>query len=204
MSKVSAVILAAGLSKRMGKQNKLLLPVAGKPMIARTLDAYIDTCDEVVVVTGFEAGYVAATLRHLDLRTVHNPDFAVGQATSVAIGLRTVFGADHVVVGLADQPWLCRRHLSDLIRIHIDAGGKKITVPYNGEDRGNPIIIPGSLVPALLQDDQNPGCAKFTRTRPDLVDLVPCSEHAYFKDVDTPADYAAISTRVPTAEEAHA
>lgn len=200
MTKVTAVILAAGLSRRMGHENKLLLPVNGKPMIAQTLRAYVEVCDDVIVVTGFEADRVQSAIAHLNVRVIANPDFAEGQATSVALGLRESLGSETIIVGLGDQPSLKSRNLEALISTHVDAGGQKVTVPYDGVARGNPIVIPGCLVGKMLEDQQNPGCGKFTRERPDLVNLTPLSAEAYFNDVDTPEDYAALSARLETTE----
>lgn len=202
MAEVTAIVLAAGLSRRMGDDNKLLLPVGGEPMIVRTLRAYQDFCKDVVVVAGFEAENLAACLRHHDLNLAHNPDYAKGQARSVATGLRAAQGAEHVMVGLGDQPALTRGHLDTLFQRHMDAGGRKITVPHNGTARGNPIVIPGDMIDKMLADKQNPGCGKFTRERPDLVHMTPLKDAAFFYDVDTPEDYAALSEHVPITEDA--
>ncbi|MEL7012534.1 MAG: nucleotidyltransferase family protein [Pseudomonadota bacterium] len=202
MPDVTAIVLAAGMSRRMGDDNKLLLPVGGEPMIMRTLRAYQDFCKEIVVVAGYEAEKIAASIRHLDLKLAHNPDFAEGQARSVATGLRAAKGAAHVMVGLADQPTLTHDHLNTLFRRHMDAGGQIITVPHNGTARGNPIIIPGDMIDKMLEDQQNPGCHTFTRERPDLVNMTPLTDAAYFHDVDTPQDYAALSQKLLMAEDA--
>jgi len=190
MDNVTAVVLAAGLSRRMGERNKLLLPVGGQPIIRRTVAAYAARCRDVIVVTGFEADKVCEAVQDLNVRLVHNPDFASGQPTSVATGLRAAQGAMHVLMGLGDQPLLKTEAIDALVRAHLDAGGHKISIPHDGQSRGNPIAIPGSLIEALLEDRQNPGCRTFTRERTDMVSLIPLSDPAYFQDIDTPEDYA--------------
>lgn len=194
MTRVTGIVLAAGLSRRMGQQNKLLLPVHGKPIIRCTVEAYIAFCDEVMVVTGHEADMVRDCLSGLDLRFVHNPEFAQGQATSVAAGLRAVLEADCILVGLGDQPRLIANHLRELVSAYFELGGTKIAVPHDGTERGNPIAIPGAMVAQMLADKQNPGCGKFTREHPDLVAMIPFEERAYFDDVDTPDDYVALTS----------
>ncbi|MEO1026115.1 MAG: nucleotidyltransferase family protein [Pseudomonadota bacterium] len=190
MNKVTAVVLAAGLSRRMGQRNKMLLPIAGEAMMLRTLRAYLGVFDDVLIVTGFEADKIGAAVAHLNLRIVHNPDYEDGQASSVAVGLRAAPNADHVVIGLGDQPLLRRGELELLVKTHLSRGGTKITVPHNGTSRGNPIVVPGRLLPEILEDKQNPGCGMFTRTRPDLVDFVSLPNQGFFYDVDTPDEYA--------------
>ncbi|MEM6586839.1 MAG: nucleotidyltransferase family protein [Pseudomonadota bacterium] len=185
-----AVILAAGLSRRMGDQNKLLLPVWGEPMIRRTVRAYAGAGLEVMVVTGFAARDITHAITDLPVRFVHNPDFERGQKTSVAAGLKAARGADDVLVGLGDQPRLGPLQIKNLINAHSAAGGGKISIPHDGDRRGNPIAIPGALIDALLSDQQNPGCHTFTRTRPELVNAIPLTDPAYYSDVDTPEAYS--------------
>lgn len=81
---VGAIILAAGLSRRMATRNKLLLPVdaAGEmPMIRHVVETYLAAVDgEVCVVKGFEAPRIATALVGLPLRVLHNPDYEKGPA----------------------------------------------------------------------------------------------------------------------------
>lgn len=193
MDKPTAVILAAGMSRRMGQANKLLLPIAGEPMISHSLKAYLACCDEVVVVTGFAACDIRAALANTSVRLVHNPDFAKGQKTSVVAGLRAVGHAKHVLVGLGDQPWLKPQHVTSLVQAHLAADQDKISIPFDGEKRGNPIAIPGALIDVLLADPHAPGCCNFTRTRPECVNKVQLTQSAYYRDVDTPEAYASLT-----------
>ena len=80
--KISAVLLAAGASRRLGR-NKLLLEVGGRPVVRRAAAALLGAeVSEVIVVTGHEAEAVRRALGGLDVRLVHNPAFADGQAAS--------------------------------------------------------------------------------------------------------------------------
>lgn len=200
MAEIVAVILAAGVSRRMGTQNKLLLPFGGKPIIRRTVEAYVEHCDEVVVVTGHEAEQVEMALAALRVKIVHNPTYRSGQATSVAAGLKAICNAECVLVGLGDQPHLRPEHIDALISAHLATGGRHISIPHDGVARGNPIVVPGALVGQMLADKQNPGCGKFTRRRPDLVNTVKLAARAFFDDVDTPRDYAALTSQLSQKE----
>src|SRR6185312_11949427 len=85
--RIAAIVLAAGLSRRMGR-NKLLLPVAGKPMVVRVVDALLQSMiGEILVVTGHQAAEVEALLASRHVRFLHNPDYAEGLGTSVARGI---------------------------------------------------------------------------------------------------------------------
>jgi len=192
MDRVGAIILAAGLSRRMEEHNKLLLPIGGVPMIRHVVETYLEAIDgEVYVVTGFEATRIGASLVGLPVRLVHNEDFEMGQPFSVRAGLLEAPDAAHLLIGLGDQPQLTIEDLLTLIRAHLGENTAKISIPFHGEVRGNPIIVPTDMRSGLLADKTNPGCAKFTRGNPDLVRHIPLSQPGFFNDIDTPAAFAA-------------
>ena len=175
----------------MGVRNKLLLPIGDVPMIAHMVRTYQTVTDgAVLVVTGHEGDAVSAALDGTGATTVHNPDYASGQASSVACGLRALGPCDAVLIGLGDQPLLTTADLRALIAAH---DGTRITIPTNSSDRGNPILVPRHRVPALL-DGPTPGCQRFTRTHPDQVHKVPLPAPGCYRDIDTPDDYARFET----------
>ncbi|MFQ5915934.1 MAG: NTP transferase domain-containing protein, partial [Nitrospinota bacterium] len=102
---VSIVLLAAGLSRRTGR-NKLLLPLGGKPVVRRVAEAACAAgAREVIAVTGHEGDLVADALAGLPLRRAHNPEYREGQASSLRAGLREVDrGSRGVMFVLGDQP----------------------------------------------------------------------------------------------------
>lgn len=192
MDKVGAIILAAGLSRRMGTHNKLLLPIGGVPMIRHVVETYLAAIDgEACVVTGFEAPQIEAALAGMPVRFVHNAEFEKGQPFSVRAGLLAAPDAAHFLIGLGDQPQLTSDDLSVLIETHLVRDSAKISVPFRMETRGNPIVVPASLRTSLLADEANPGCGKFTRANPELSQQVLLSRPGFFHDIDTPAAFAA-------------
>lgn len=192
MDRMGAIILAAGLSRRMGERNKLLLPIGGVPMIRHVVETYLAAIDgEVCVVTGFEAAQIAVALLGLPIRLVHNEEYEMGQPFSVRAGLLEDPKAKHLLIGLGDQPQLERDDLRALIKAHLAADIAKISIPHKGETRGNPIIVPADMRTRLLADKTNPGCGKFTRTNPELAQRILVSKPGFFTDIDTPAAFAA-------------
>ncbi|GAB5468062.1 MAG: hypothetical protein Kilf2KO_10920 [Rhodospirillales bacterium] len=189
MLETTALVLAAGLSRRMGGVNKLLIPLGSQPMIRICAAAYLELCDgPVTLVTGHQAGEVRAALDGLPLSFVHNPDYASGQASSVAVGLRAAPEARATFVALGDQPRLTAEALRGLLAAHLGSDETRITLPWRGQARGNPLIVPQALMALLLADEQNPGCRKFTRDNPDRVNPVATDNPAFFADVDSPQD----------------
>ncbi len=193
MFESTAIVLAAGQSQRMGSVNKLLIELDGVPMIWGTVQACLDACDgPVTVVTGHQTQAVERVLTGLEVNCVFNPDFEAGQKTSVATGLAAAPDARATLIVLGDQPLLTAGHISWLLAQHLQNKGPLITVPVQGNARGNPLIIPHALKPRLLADKNNPGCQKFTRENPELVHFVPASDPAFYHDIDTPKELKAL------------
>ena len=195
MSEVSAILLAAGVSRRMGPMNKLLLPVGGKPMVRHVAETYLAALDgPLTVVTGHEADRIAAALQGLDLKLALNRDYLNGQPTSVAAGLAAAPETDLLLIGLADQPVLTATDITALIRFHRGANPQQITVPTDGTRRGNPIIVPRNLRARLTENPDRPGCMRFTRDHPEHVQHAPMTATGFYHDIDTPEDAGALAT----------
>lgn len=196
MDKFGAIILAAGLSRRMAERNKLLLPIGDVPMIRHVVQTYLAAIDgEVCVVTGFEATRIFAALGGLRVRLVHNPAFEEGQPFSVRAGLLKAPKAANLLIGLGDQPQLTSDDLHALIAAHLAGDTTKISIPRQGKIRGNPIIVPENMRTCLLTDKANPGCGKFTRANPHVVQHIPLSQPGFFNDIDTPAAFTAFQQK---------
>lgn len=193
MRDITAIILAAGLSRRMGDRNKLLLPVGGVPMIRHMVDVYsAATTRPVLVVTGHDADDVAKALTDSGARTAFNADYAQGQPTSVACGLRAVNDAGAVLIGLGDQPLLTAGDIRDLLAAHTSADSQRISIPALDQRRGNPIVVPDVLRTRLLKDPRSPGCKTFTRAHPEHVQFHALSARGFYADIDTPEAYEAL------------
>ena len=197
MDSFGAIILAAGLSRRMENCNKLLLPIHGKPMIRHVMETYLSVVDERVwVVTGYEGERIEAALQGLDVQIVHNEDFEAGQPFSVRAGLLEARGAQHYLIGLGDQPDLSGDDLRALITAHLARDVQKISIPHQDATRGNPIVVPAAMRAQLLADQANPGCEKFTRAHPELAQHIPMTQAGFFNDIDTPAAFEAFAQMV--------
>jgi len=166
-------------------------------MIRHVTETYLAAIDgEVCVVTGFEAARIESALSGLPVRFVHNAEYETGQPFSVRAGLLRAPKAEHLLIGLGDQPQLTPDDLQALITAHLAADATKISIPHMGEVRGNPIIVPEKMQVQLLTDKGNPGCGKFTRANPDLAQHIPVSRPGFFYDIDTPAAFAAFQETI--------
>jgi len=194
--RVAALVLAAGSSRRMAGDNKLLQPVAGVPMVRRAANAALASrAIAVVAVTGFAADAVKAALFGLDIEFAHNPEHESGMASSLRAGLRALpADTDAVVVVLGDMPLVSAAHIDRLIAAFDPARGN-IVVPMKDGRRGNPILWPRDLVAEMQQVQGDVGARGLLQLHADRIDTVPCEDDAIFADVDTPDALRALELR---------
>ncbi|MCB8883132.1 nucleotidyltransferase family protein [Acidisoma cellulosilytica] len=192
---VSAVILAGGLSSRMGGAHKLLLDIGGESMLRRVVRAVLAVGPaEVVVVTGHRAPEIRAALDDLAVRFAHNPVFAEGQPGSVVTGVRALSAiCQAVMIVLGDQPMLTPDSLRHVIAAYAAMpAGRSILVPTWKGQRGNPVLFASHHIPAIRAGDLKLGCRRLIESYPDEVALVAMADDAFVRDCDTPADYQAV------------
>ncbi len=186
--KVAAVILAAGQSRRMGEQNKLLATVAEAPMVSHVLRAAVDSeVEQVVVVTGHEAELVQQALLADEAEIVFNTDYMSGLASS----LRTGIGAlaeemDGVVILLGDMPLISAGQINELIAEFNPAMERDIVVPFRDGQRGNPVIWSRRYFPALKALTGDTGGRSLIEQNIGNIWDVPMTDDAVFTDFDTP------------------
>lgn len=191
---LSAIVLAAGLSRRMEGPNKLLLPLAGMPLVRRTVDALVrHPFAEVVVVTGHDAANVEEAVRGASVRIVRNPTYEEGQMTSVRAGLAALSEPSvGVVVALGDQPLLTPEDLATLAAAFLARPECQVLVPTFQGARGNPIVLSRANVATILSRSGNFGCRQFVEKNQDLVTTFEMPNDHILRDVDRPEDYAAL------------
>jgi molybdenum cofactor cytidylyltransferase len=188
VSCVAAVVLAAGRSTRMGTANKLLADIGGVPMVRLVVQAALASrARPVLVVTGHQAGAVAAALSGLEGMLVTNPDFATGLASSLKAGVRALPGdCDGALVLLGDMPRIAPEHLDRLIEAFESEKGAAIVVPVHGGRQGNPVLWPAKHFPELLQLEGDAGAKRLLTAHAREVREVDLGTDAIFVDVDTP------------------
>ena len=189
---VVGLILAAGLSRRMGRP-KLLLPVAGRPVIRWSVERMLESgVARVIVVAGHERAGIEAALAGLPVHVVANPAPEAGQGRSIAVGVAALpADADAVLIGLGDQPGVP----GEVVRGLVDAlrrPGALIAAPVYREGRGNPVLFDRRVFPELLALSGDRGARAAVERDPSRVALV-AFDLPMPRDVDTPEDYAALS-----------
>jgi molybdenum cofactor cytidylyltransferase len=185
---VTAVILAAGRSTRMGGPNKLLAELNGKPLVRIvTEQALASKASNVIVVTGHQAAEVEKALAGLKVKFVRNPDFVAGLASSVKTGIAAVpDNADGAVVCLGDMPLIDARLIDRLIETFAPDRGNLIAVPVSDNRRGNPVLWSRRFFDELMTLDGDIGARHLIAKHSEAVAEVPVEGHGAFLDIDTP------------------
>ncbi|MCD7109798.1 molybdopterin-binding/glycosyltransferase family 2 protein [Rhizobium sp. DKSPLA3] len=190
---VRPVVLAAGQASRMGTagHHKLLATFDGVPLVRRTTAVALAASPAPVVVTGHRAGEIREALSGLDLVLVHNEDFASGMASSLIAGLDAAGPeADGMLVLLADMPGVTADDLRRLIAAFEEQGGRVVVRAVYGGKRGNPVILPRALFPALRTLEGDVGARHVIETGGLPVVDVDIGPAAHL-DLDTPEAIAA-------------
>ena len=188
---IAAVVLAAGLARRMGRQ-KLLLAVDGKPIVRRAVEGVVGHVDDTVVVTGPDDRDIAATLAGLRIRFVVNPHPEQGQATSIAAGIAALGSRiDGALVVLGDQPSLPATVVPALIDTFRRSGKTVIAPVYQGV-QGTPVLFRRDVFGELAGLTGDAGAKSVVQRDPGRVERV-AFDVPMPVDVDTPEDYERIA-----------
>ena len=185
-AKIVGLVLAAGQSRRMGPQNKLLAEVDGVPMVTRVVQTLVDAgLERLIVVTGHEADAVQAALSGFQgIEFVHNADYADGLSTSLRTGIRALdTDVDGALVALGDMPWVRADHVSQLLGAFDPQG---VCVPVHDRKRGHPVLWGARFFPEFEKLVGDVGARHLLEKHSDDVRLVPIDDRGVHVDVDTP------------------
>jgi molybdenum cofactor cytidylyltransferase len=188
---IAAVILAAGLSRRMG-QAKLLMLLDGRAIVRHAVEAVLTGgVDSVWVVSGPAVEAIEAALAGLDVQIVVNPAPEDGQAGSVRAGIAALpASADSALIALGDQPMLSPSIIPALLAAR-RTSDKAIVAPRYRDGQGNPVLFKREIFPELLRLDGDQGARPIIQKDPARVEWVDL-DLAMPADVDTPGDYEKI------------
>jgi molybdenum cofactor cytidylyltransferase len=187
--KISAILLAAGESRRMG-QNKLLLPWHGKTVI-ESIVATLNTCAlaEIVVVLGHQAELIQSQLQNQRVSFSINHDFRSGMLSSVQSGVRAASSdAAGYLLCLGDQPTLSAQIIQPLIDAFTQEQASIILPSYRGS-RGHPLLIAQNYRDAIFKLDPDVGLRQLRLQHASEVLTIEVPNADVLQDLDYPEDY---------------
>jgi len=188
---ISAIILAAGMSTRMGRL-KQLIEINNKPLIVHTLELAL-SCpfQEVILVLGHRAEEVREAVgRYVSLdklRIVINRDYSMGISTSLKVGVMNLSpSSEAFMVFLSDQPFVRRETVLMIMREYLTKRPLMVVPTYRGI-RGNPVLVDRRLVREIMELTGDVG-ARVLVNRYSEVILLETGDPGVIIDIDTPED----------------
>ena len=189
---LTAIVLAAGLSRRAFPAHKLLLDWRGKTVLRATVEAIVAAeCGEVLVVTGHRRDEVGAALEGLPVRCVEAADYARGMGHSLSAGVRAARpGAAGFLVSVGDLPRLSAPPVRAVVDAFLAAGAAFHVVPRCAGRRGHPVLLGGWLRPRLAVLEGDTGARQLLASPPeaDRVRFLELADASIFQDVDAAGD----------------
>lgn len=193
---ITAIVLAAGTSSRMG-QLKQLLVYRGCSLLRHVIENLSRSkVDKIVVVLGHRRDEVAASLKGLPVELVDNRDYLSGQSSSVKAGLQALYGPgpnigcetgrQGVLFVLGDQPLLKPETVNIIIETFLRHGG--IVAPFYQGVRGNPVLFDLSFWTELNSLEGDAGARTIISRHPEALHRVEVTDRGVLLDVDTPED----------------
>lgn len=187
---ISAIILAAGQSRRMG-QPKMLLAWGRRTVIEQVISTFLKAgVEDLIVITGGARDQVEKTIASYPVRSIQNEDFARGEMlSSLQRGLGAMSDqAQATLVGLGDQPQV----REESIRLVCEAYREHkspLVVPSFQRRRGHPWLVARPLWEELLQLRAPESPRDFLNRHAEEIHYVNVDTPSILADLDTPDDY---------------
>ena len=197
---ITAIILAAGYSRRM-QRFKPLLNLGGQTVLERVVSLYrCAGVRDIRVVTGFRSESIRSALAEGSVCVIHNPGHDSGMFSSVRAGVKTLAaGVGAFFVHPVDIPLVRPHTLATLIEA-VDGHPAPVVYPVFDDRRGHPPLINATLKDAILSHDGGGGLRALLHRfdRPALD--VQVADEGVLLDLDTPDDFQRLSTRLATSD----
>ncbi len=193
---VGAVVLAAGLSRRMGTP-KMLLDWQGGPMIAQVVQTLLEGgLERVMVVTGFGREQIEAALAGLPVEFAYNEQYSNGEMLfSLQTGLRALpAGVAAALIVLGDQPQIQANTVRLVLDRYFEEGGQLIVPSYQMR-RGHPWLVERKLWEEILALRRPQTLRDFIQARAEDIQYLNVDTITILQDIDTPEDYNRFSSK---------
>ncbi|MBA4408546.1 MAG: nucleotidyltransferase family protein [Bacteroidota bacterium] len=189
MNNIWAIVLAAGLSSRMGTQ-KLLLPFKGKSIVEIVIENILNSgIDKIMVVLGANHDEIDEVLKSWPVKTVRNENFREGMHTSVISGVKALpENAKAAMIFLGDQPFIPGKAIQTVAEAW-QSSGKGIIIPLFDGKRGHPPLYDMKLRNEILNLDPSVGLRSVAMKFPDEICEIETFCPEIVRDIDTKSDY---------------
>ena len=182
---ISAILLAAGQSKRMDGENKLTKEIQGTPLIKHSVKNILaSSIDELIVVLGYQKEIIEKLIdKNKKIKFVFNKDFENGMSSSIKTGINNLSEkTEAFFICLGDMPMVNYNIYNQLIKSKND---KEIIVPICEGQQGNPVLFLKSMKEKLMTLQGDIGAKQILEIHKDKLLNVEINDQGITKDFNT-------------------
>ncbi|MEE2708897.1 MAG: nucleotidyltransferase family protein [Gemmatimonadota bacterium] len=185
---LSAIVLAAGRSFRMGPL-KQLLPFGSTTVIERITSVLLASrIEETIIVLGHRIDEIQAQLAGYDVKIVRNPDPDGDMLSSVQCGVCAVAPGHGVMIVLGDQPLITTEMLDEMISFY-EKKQDAFVIPVHEDKRGHPMIISPHYRDDILSLRGDSGLKELRDRYPEAINVFPVDKVHMLTDMDYYHEY---------------
>lgn len=186
---ISGILLAAGLSSRMGEP-KQLLRFGESTIVETVVDSMLGAkFDEVIVVVGHCAAAIQEQLRTRPVRIVLNANYREGMLTSAQAGIRALERSEAFALMLVDQPLITTALINQVVNAYVQTD-KGIALPSYNYKRGHPVVFHQRYAREILAlDSESGGVRTLFKKYDNDIHYVPVDTDRVLRDIDYQEDY---------------
>ena len=188
---ISTIVLAAGQSKRMGGDNKLIKKYNKKHLINHILDTLIKSkIKKIIIVSGFQNSKVKKIIvKNKKINFIYNKNYKFGMASSIKTGLKRISKKNiGFLIIHADMPQISRKIINKLY-VAIKSKDKEIFAPTYKRKLGNPVGFKYSMLKTLKKIKGDRGAKKIIKRNKKKLYLIKVNSQSIFNNLNIPEDF---------------
>ena len=182
---ITAILLAAGESKRMNGENKLIKKIYGKSLIEHSVKNILESSiDELIIIIGHQSELIKNILsRHKKIKFIFNNKYKTGMASSIQIGLNNLSKeTQSFFICLGDMPNINKQIYNSLIK---SKNSHQIIIPtYKGQS-GNPVLFDKSMKEIIINIEGDNGAKKIINMHRDQTFFLETNDQSIIQDFNT-------------------
>ena len=189
---ISAILLAAGQSKRMNGGNKLSKEIQGIPLIKHSVKNILaSSIDELIVILGYQKDIMEKLIdKNEKIKIIFNKDFESGMASSIKTGLDNLSEkSEAFFICLGDMPMVSHDIYNQLIK---SKDNKEIIVPSYKGQQGNPVLFNKSMKEKIMDTMGDVGAKKILELNKDKISNLEINNQSISKSFNTQGDFSSL------------
>ena len=182
---ISAILLAAGESRRMNGENKLTKKIRGKPLIKYSVKNIIESSvDEIIIIVGHKDNDIKNSISEdKKIKFVFNKDYKTGMASSIKVGLNNLSKKTQAFfICLGDMPMINKDIYNQLIK---QLKNKDIVVPTYKNQQGNPVLFSISMKNEIMNIEGDNGAKKILEKNRNKIFNLKINDEGILKNFNT-------------------